>query len=108
MINNFVCLAANRVPVLVVVTAQLVHRIAEQTAVLVLSLVLGFQLRFLGRILQHGAHCCLNLSETLFRLDLSRTRFFRTRVTQLAGRHFAGLLVRAERCARTLSFSCSR
>ena len=97
MVNNFVCLAANRVAVLVVVTVQLVHRIAEQTAVLVLSLVLGHQLGLLlARSRENRTHSRRHLSKTRLCRNLRRTRLFRGRVTQLAGRHFAGLLVRAE------------
>ena len=73
------------------------HRVAEQTAVLVLSLVLGFLLGLLlARAGENRPYSCRHFRETCFGRNLRRTRLFRGRVTQLAGRHFAGLFVRAE------------
>ncbi len=65
--KNFEFLIPNYIALGIVIGIQLMHRIAEQTAVLVLSLVLSHQL---GLLL--------------------------TRASQLTGRHFSGLLVRAE------------
>ena len=51
-------LIADEVSVLVVVAVQLLHRVAEQTADFGLRLVLGLQLRFLGRVCEDGTYSC--------------------------------------------------
>ena len=90
-------LATYQITVLVVVPVQLMHRIAEQRAVLRLALVLSYQLSLLlTRSCKNRTNCGSYFRKASLSRSLRHRRFLRGRVTQLAGRHFAGLLVRAE------------
>ena len=90
-------LPTNRITILVVLVVELLHRVAEQTADLVLSVVLSHQSGLLlARSRENRTHSRRYLSKTRFRCRLRRTRLFRRRVTQLAGVHLTGFLVRAE------------
>ena len=80
-------LAADQVAVLVVVAVQLLHRVAEQTADLVLGLVLSHQRGLLlARACQNRTHSRRYFCKTCSRCGLVHARLFRTRVTQLAKR----------------------
>lgn len=90
-------LAVDEVAVLVVVPVQLLHRVAEQRTNLVLSVVLSHQLGLLfARAGQNRTHSRRHFRKTRFRCRLRCTRLLRGRVTQLAGVHLTGFLVRAE------------
>ena len=83
-------LASDEIPVGIIIGVQLVHRIAEQTSVLGLALVLSLQRRLLSRVCKNRTHSCNDFREACFSRSLSRRGCLGARVTQLAGIDLTG------------------